>query len=86
MNKAGNADYYTGFVPDQLSPDGVNKAWGDVTEPCLAYALKYINTGSFARMMPDRMTMMQEEAMPLVKPASEKLESPKFKGMFTEMR
>jgi hypothetical protein len=47
VNSAGNADYYSGFAPDKLAPDGVSKNWGDVTEPSLASALKYISTGSF---------------------------------------
>lgn len=47
VNSTGNADYYTGFAPDKEAPDGVNKNWGDVTEPCLASALRYINSGAF---------------------------------------
>lgn len=84
VNKSGNADYYSGFAPDQLSPDGVNKNWGDTDEPCLAYALRYITTGGFSRMALNRQAAMQEEAMPLLKPVFEKLEAPKFKGMFVE--
>ena len=49
VNSAGNADYYTGFAPDKLVSDGVNKNWGDVNEPSLAAALRYISTGSFDR-------------------------------------
>ena len=49
VNSAGSADYYTGFAPDKLVADGVNKNWGDITEPSLAAALEYISTGSFGR-------------------------------------
>ena len=44
VNSAGNADYYNGFAPDKIAPDGVSKNWGDITEPSLASALKYIST------------------------------------------
>lgn len=49
VNSQNVGDYYTGFVPDQLRADGVNKSWGDITEPCLGSALNYIFTGSFGR-------------------------------------
>jgi C-terminal processing protease CtpA/Prc len=50
VNSAGSADYYSGFAPDKLAPDGVNKNWGDLSEPCLATVLNYISTGSFGRI------------------------------------
>lgn len=83
VNSAGNADYYNGFVPDKLSPDGVNKNWGNVTEPCLANALKYINTGSFrtATSNGERRAM---EVQKQFQPLSDKLEANKFTGMYIE--
>ncbi len=50
VNSVGSAEYYDGFAPDKLTADGVNRNWGDLTEPSLAAALNYINTGSFARV------------------------------------
>ena len=40
INSAGQADYYDGFAPDKLTSDGVNKNWGDVTEPSLSCGAK----------------------------------------------
>jgi hypothetical protein len=86
VNSAGTADYYTGFAPDRLSPDGVNKNWGDVTEPSLAYALKYIATGSFARMasVNERWSAVELKAMKQTKQIDRQLNENKFKGMFLE--
>jgi C-terminal processing protease CtpA/Prc len=86
VNSSGNADYYTGFVPDRLSPDGVNKNWGDVTEPSLAYALKYITTGSFARMAQSDRSAIEMQAMRKVEVVGKELNERKnkFKGMFIE--
>ncbi|RFM29507.1 S41 family peptidase [Deminuibacter soli] len=47
INNAGTSDYYGGFTIDKPATDGVNRNWGDPTENCLAYALKYITTGGF---------------------------------------
>lgn len=87
INSSGNADYYKGFAPDNLMPDGVNKDWGDVTEPSLASALKYISTGSFRLAAITNKTMqLQREIQLTLKPAQRKLESNKFIGMYKEIR
>ncbi len=87
INSVGNADYYNGFAPDQLTADGVNKDWGDVTEPSLAAVLKYLNTGSFRIAAADNKLMeLQRGAQQLLKPAQEELEKNKFTGMFKESR
>jgi len=84
INSAGNADYYTGFAPDKLTADGVDKDWGDANEPCLAEALKYITTGSF-RVIPDNGTgQLRRDAQLIMKPVQKSLESKKFSGMFKE--
>jgi len=84
INSAGNADYYTGFAPDKLTADGVDKDWGDASEPCLAEALKYITTGSF-RVIPDNGTgQLRRDAQLIMKPVQKSLESKKFSGMFKE--
>jgi hypothetical protein len=87
VNSAGNADYYNGFYPDKVAADGVNKNWGDVTEPSLASALKYITTGAFkvsaeADALQTKMFKVQQDAQPLQR----KLEASKFNGMFSEKR
>ena len=83
INSAGNADYYSGFAPDKLTNDGVNKNWGDVTEPSLAAALKYISTGAF-RGTEDRSMKLRMETQQLLKPVQHQLESKKFIGMYKE--
>ncbi|HEX8461505.1 MAG TPA: S41 family peptidase, partial [Segetibacter sp.] len=85
VNSAGNADYYNGFVPDKLTADGINKNWGDVSEPSLANALRYINTGSFA--LGGRSAGVKEQQLDLpqsVKPLLRKVEQNQFPGMFIE--
>lgn len=85
VNSAGNADYYKGFAPDQLTPDGVDKNWGDVTEPSLAAALQYITTGSFARFSAASLEL-QKLAMKQTKGTNRSLNENKFSGMFIERR
>ncbi|MDB5278631.1 MAG: hypothetical protein JWR61_3586 [Ferruginibacter sp.] len=82
VNSAGSAEYYDGFAPDKLSPDGVNKNWGDQTEPCLGAALKYISTGSFGRYATDESNQRQMAAQKLYQPLNSKLYDNKFTGMF----
>ncbi|MCH5721126.1 hypothetical protein [Niabella hibiscisoli] len=52
VNSVGAEVAYAGFAPDKQAVDGLNKDWGDVTEPCLANSLAYINTGSFLAVAP----------------------------------
>ncbi len=47
VNADGYGDYYDGLPVDKQSPDGRDKAWGDVTEPCLNQALHYISHGTY---------------------------------------
>ncbi len=85
INSAGNADYYSGFAPDKLSPDGVSKNWGDVTEPSLASALKYINTGSFRETFQRGQRYKTEMKMQKqLEPGNRQLENHHFNGMFIE--
>lgn len=85
VNSAGSADYYRGFAPDKSAPDGVNKAWGDVTEPSLASALRYINTGAFRTAESNekqyRFLMKVEQDL---EPLNRELEKGHFNGMFVE--
>jgi len=82
INSAGQADYYDGFAPDKLANDGVNKNWGDVSEPSLSAVLNYIATGTFGR--PGRAAMLQMDAQHAMKPIQKRLESKKFIGMYKE--
>jgi len=84
INSAGNADYYSGFAPDKLTPDGVNKDWGDISEPSLAAALNYIGTGNFGRAAENRQMKLRMDAQQLTKPVQKNLESKKFIGMYKE--
>ncbi|TMI90946.1 MAG: hypothetical protein E6H06_17040, partial [Bacteroidetes bacterium] len=85
VNSAGSADYYTGFAPDKLVADGVNKNWGDITEPSLAAALEYISTGSFGRFSAASLNL-QMLAMKQTKSANRALNENKFSGMFIERK
>jgi carboxyl-terminal processing protease len=86
VNSAGNADYYTGFAPDKIASDGVNKNWGDVSEPSLAAALRYISTGSFGRFAAESQNNLQWRAMNEAKPFNKALNENKFSGMFIERK
>ena len=89
VNSAGSADYYSGFAPDKLTPDGADKNWGDLEEPSLVTALNYIITGSFGRRAgcyrcakPCKLLQKQKQFAPL----SNKLSDKKFTGMFRDRR
>ncbi|WP_018611089.1 S41 family peptidase [Segetibacter koreensis] len=85
VNSAGNADYYNGFAPDKIAPDGVSKNWGDITEPSLASALKYISTGSFrATEQGEQVYKKQMKMQKQFDSANRTLESKHFNGMFIE--
>ncbi len=87
VNSAGNADYYTGFAPDHLAPDGVSKNWGDITEPSLASALKYIGTGSFRPTLHnEQLYKSQMKMQKNLEPANRELENNHFNGMFIEKK
>lgn len=51
VNKNGQGNYFDGFTLNHQVGDGLDKAWGDITESCLAAALKYISTGAYARVV-----------------------------------
>jgi len=88
VNSAGNADFYNGFTPDKKSPDDVTKNWGDLAEPSLASALKFIQTGAFRQIAPinkldyDQQMRIQKQLEPL----NRKLEANQFSGMFLESK
>jgi len=84
VNSAGNADYYLGFFPDKLAPDGVDKNWGNVEEPCLAAALKYITTGSFRISTNTWQQDLRLQASKQAEFFNRSLSENKFSGMFIE--
>jgi carboxyl-terminal processing protease len=87
VNSQGNAEYYDGFAPDKLTPDGVNKNWGDVSEPSFAAALRYINTGSFNRTINvEEENRRQLEKQKQLAPLNSVLSENKFTGMYSERK
>ncbi len=84
VNSAGNADYYTGFAPDKLAPDGVDKNWGNADEPCLAAALKYITTGNFRITTTDWQQDLRFRAAKEAELFNNSLNENRFSGMFIE--
>ena len=84
VNSAGNADYYTGFAPDKLAPDGVDKNWGNADEPCLAAALKYITTGNFRIAATNWQQDLRFRAAKEAEVFNNSLNRNKFSGMFIE--
>lgn len=84
VNSAGNADYYTGFAPDKLAPDGVDKNWGNVAEPCLAAAIKYITTGNFRIPNTEGQQNLRFQAAKEAESLNNSLNKNKFLGMFIE--
>lgn len=47
VNASGVGNYFEGIPVDAPATDGLNKDWGDISEPSLATALNHIQTGSF---------------------------------------
>ena len=89
INSVGSAEYYDGFAPDKLTPDGINKNWGDVTEPSLAAALHYISTGTFTGRIANNTGEQNRKMLTAQKqydPLNSKLSDNKFTGMFVEKR
>lgn len=79
INKNNEANFFNGFAPDHIAADGLDKNWGDVDENCLSKAIRYITTGSWARMAPTDLTEVNEQLR--IAPANSHLDMPSFKGM-----
>jgi hypothetical protein len=84
INKNNEANYYNGFAPDYISADGLDKNWGDVNEACLFRAIRFITTGSWARLAPVDETLAREQAR--IVQANVHLDEPQLKGMFGKMK
>jgi carboxyl-terminal processing protease len=50
VNKNGEGNYFNGLALNSQVMDGLDKPFGDIQENCLASALQYIKTGSYARV------------------------------------
>lgn len=81
VNKNGTSDYYSGFTPDAIIADGLDKNWGDITETSLASAIKYITTGAFRLQA---QPAFQEQ--PDVTTGNSSLDEHSFKGTITGKR
>lgn len=60
VNAKNVGDYYDGIAVDADVADGLDKNWGDPLESCLASALAYIQTGSFATTTQARISVETE--------------------------
>lgn len=80
-NASGNGNYFSGFAPDSKVNDGLTKDWGDVTESCLASAIKYINSGAFRLS-----TETFQDVLPEVKQSNLILDEQSFKGTISTGR
>ena len=75
-NKNGEGSYFSGFPADAKVNDGLSKDWGDVTETCLASAVKYITGGTFRTSTEETF----QELLPQVRTSNSALDAPSFKG------
>ncbi|MDB5198901.1 MAG: hypothetical protein JWO92_864 [Chitinophagaceae bacterium] len=80
-NKNGEGNYFNGFPVNAQVNDGLSKDWGDVTESCLASAVKYITGGAFRTQ-----GETYQEQLPQVKQSNSVLDEPSFKGMVETRR
>ncbi|MCC6288445.1 MAG: hypothetical protein IT249_11215 [Chitinophagaceae bacterium] len=80
VNKNGEGNYFNGLQPDATVSDGLEKAWGDVDENCLASVLHYISSGSFSRVSG------REQQDIYTEPGNVKLGAAKFRGAVDERR
>lgn len=81
-NKNGEGNYFSGFPVDAKVSDGLSKDWGDVTESCLASAVKYITGGAFRTAG----EQAYQEQLPQVKTSNAALDAPSFKGIVETRR
>jgi len=74
-NSNNQGSYFSGFMPDAIADDGLDKNWGDPTEASLAEAIKYITTGIFRLQTPGT-----SKPDPAVTSGNRILDKPSFKG------
>jgi carboxyl-terminal processing protease len=78
VNKNGEGNYFNGLALNNQVMDGLNKAWGDPAENCLASVLRYIGSGSYVRVA--AADALREGLAPAVQEGNTLLGAPKFKG------
>ncbi len=75
VNSQGKSDYYEGFTPNAIVPDGLANDFGDVNEASLASAIKFITSGAY------RLQSGQSyQELPEVSNGNLLLDEPMFKG------
>lgn len=79
INRNNEANYYNGFIPDYISADGLDKNWGDVDEACLSRAIRFITTGSWARVAPADGKLVEEQLQ--LRRVNAQLDATHFSGM-----
>lgn len=77
VNKNGEGNYFDGFALNHQVGDGLDKNWGDISENCLAAALKYISTGAYARIIQPNGTT---ESSPATIQSNDILGAQRFRG------
>jgi C-terminal processing protease CtpA/Prc len=81
-NANGSGNYFSGFPPDAKVNDGLTRDWGDVTESCLASAVKFITGGSFRTSG----EAIYQELLPEVRTSNTNFDQPVFKGTIETRR
>lgn len=79
INRNNEANYYNGFIPDYTSPDGLDRNWGDVDEACLSRAIRFITTGSWARIAPGDSKLLDEQLQ--LRKVNAQMDATHFSGM-----
>lgn len=84
VNKNGEGNYFNGLSLDYQITDGLDKEWGDAGESCLSSVLRYITSGSYARMAvtPQQRAGLTDE----VQNSNTQLGKLKFKGSVVPTR
>lgn len=77
VNKNGEGNYFDGFALNHTVNDGLDKAWGDINENCLAATLKFISTGAYARVVEPN---GKSQSAPEIHNSNDVLGAHKFKG------
>lgn len=85
-NNLNYGDYFDGFVPDISLADDLTKDFGDVNERYLAYALNYVEKGTFTLSSLQSRMLSSLTPMPLDKEnnLSKAFDEHEFKGMIED--
>jgi C-terminal processing protease CtpA/Prc len=79
VNKNGEANFFNGFATDYTAADGLDKNWGDANESCLSRAIRFITTGSWARIASEDESILKQQQR--IVNTNSYLDLPAFKGM-----